>query len=294
MTITDFTGHSETFEEAPQRIAVVSGTPLNIFYDAGGTAIAASDLTENIRLVEDRATEMQQLPQLGLPRGIDSEALIGLNPDLVITQARAQTELTAQLQKMGIPTFTTEVKNLDDLAAAYQIFGAISGTSDRASERITEITSGTQAVVDKWPADDDTSAVILFASSQALSVKLDNSIAGQMLTQLGIENIAEGSVPDNPGSETTTLDVEAIVAAQPDYVLVTSMFDSNDEAKVNMDEQFASNAAWQAVDAVREGRIIYLPQQYFLYNPGPYYADAAQYLAASLRPDIYGTPQEFA
>ena len=93
MTVTDFTGHTQTFEQQPQRIAVVSGTPLNIFYDAGGTAIAGPNLTENIRLTEDRADEMRALPQLGLPRTIDSEALVGLNPDLVITQAGAQTAL---------------------------------------------------------------------------------------------------------------------------------------------------------------------------------------------------------
>ena len=294
MTVTDFTGHTQTFEQQPQRIAVVSGTPLNIFYDAGGTAIAGPNLTENIRLTEDRADEMRALPQLGLPRTIDSEALVGLNPDLVITQAGAQTALDSQMQQMGIPTFTTSVKNLDDLTAAYRVFGALAGTSDRASQRIEKITADTQAIVDQWPSDDDLSVVILFATAQGLTVKLDNSIAGQMTSMLGITNIASAMTPDNPGSETTTLDIEAIVQAQPDYVLVTCMFNSNDEAKASLEQQFASNPAWQAVDAVRNGKIVYLPQQYFLYNAGPHYADAARYLAASLRPDIYGSPAESA
>ena len=66
------------------------------------------------------------------------------------------------------------------------------------------------------------------------------------------------------------------------------------EAKASLEQQFASNPAWQAVDAVRNGKIVYLPQQYFLYNAGPHYADAARYLAASLRPDVYGSPAESA
>lgn len=70
------------------------------------------------------------------------------------------------------------------------------------------------------------------------------------------------------------------------------MIGSNDEAKAKLDEQFASNQAWQAVNAVRNGKVIYLPQQYFLYNAGPYYADVVEYLAACLHPDVYGEPVE--
>ncbi|WP_341728713.1 ABC transporter substrate-binding protein [Brooklawnia sp.] len=292
MTVTDFTGHVETFEQPPQRIAVVSGTPLSIFYDAGGTAIAAPTLTENLLLVDDRADEMRALPQLGLPRSIDSEALIGLNPDLVIIQAAAQASLESQLEQLGVPTFAASIKSLDDVTTAYEIFGALAGTSERASQRIAQITADTRAVVEQWPADDDTSVVILNAATYSTMIKLDDSVPGQMTSLLGVTNIASGKTPDNSGSDTTTLDIEAIVAAQPDYLLVTSMFNSNDEARAAMANEFASNTAWQAVDAVRDGKIVYLPQQYFLYNPGPHYADAARYLAASLRPDVYGDPVE--
>lgn len=292
MTVTDFVGHSETFETRPQRIAVVSGTPLNIFYDAGGTAIASSTVTENIRLVEDRAGEIKQLPQLGLPYQIDQEKLVAFNPDLVITQAHVQTALTSYLQGMGILTFTAAVSNLDDLTTAYQIFGALAGTSDRAESRIEQITADTQDVISRWPSDDSSSAAVLFLSEQAMSVKLDNSIIGQMMKLLGVSNIASGKVPDSSGSETANFDIEAIVQAQPDYILVTSRFTSNSEAKAKMTDQLAANDSWQAIDAVREGHIIYLPQQYFLYNAGPYYADSVRYLASSLRPDIYGPTEE--
>lgn len=290
MTITDFTGNTLTLEEKPERIAILSGTPLNIFYDAGGSAVAMANLSENVRLAAEHADAIRALPQLGMPYNIDAEALVALDPDLVITLAGAQDTLASQLREMGITTFTSTIKSLDDLTMAYEIFGALAGTTAQAEQRIQEITAHTREVIDGWPADEEISAVMLFVTAQSLSVKLDNSIAGEILSMLGVTNIASDMTPENPGAETTTLDVEAIVAAQPDYVLVTSMIANNDEARAKLEEHFASSSAWQAVDAVREGKVVYLPQQYFLYNAGPYYADSVAYLAASLRPDIFGTP----
>ncbi len=188
-------------------------------------------------------------------------------------------------------TLSVKVRSFEDLVNTYQIFGALNGTQQLIDQRIDQISHQRDEILAKWPGD-DISVAILYVTAQSLSVKLGNSIAGEMAATLGVNNIASGLAPDNPGSETATLDVEVIVADQPDHVLVTSMIASNEEAKTRMDEQFASDSAWQAVDAVREHRIIYLPQQYFLFNAGPYYADALEYLAASLHPEIYGQPVE--
>ena len=136
------------------------------------------------------------------------------------------------------------------------------------------------------------SVVILYVMADTVAVKLDNSIAGQMVKDLGLTNIASGATPDNPKSETTPLDIEFIVAQQPDVVLVTSMVGNNELARETLQTQLDRNPAWQAVDAVREGRIAYLPQQYFLFNAGPYYGDALTYLAATIYPDVYGAPVE--
>ena len=53
-----------------------------------------------------------------------------------------------------------------------------------------------------------------------------------------------------------------------------------------------SDFQWQAVDAVRKKKIIYLPQQYFLFNGGPNYPDSVAYMAASVHPEIFGKPIE--
>ena len=92
--------------------------------------------------------------------------------------------------------------------------------------------------------------------------------------------------------DSSPMDIEFLAKNQPDIILVTSMIANNDEAKAKLESNFNNNSAWQAIDAVREGRIRYLPQQYFLFNAGPYYPEALEYLAASVRPDVYGEPKK--
>jgi iron complex transport system substrate-binding protein len=78
------------------------------------------------------------------------------------------------------------------------------------------------------------------------------------------------------------------VEKNPDYVLVTTMISSNEEARRTVAEQFETNPAWSSVKAISEGKVLYLPQQYYLYNPGPYYVDAIDYMAKGIYPEIYG------
>ena len=66
------------------------------------------------------------------------------------------------------------------------------------------------------------------------------------------------------------------------------MISSNEAAKESMEEQFESNPVWQGVSAVSEDRVVYLPQEYFLYNAGPYYYEAIEYMARGVYPEIYG------
>lgn len=291
LTITDTIGREVTIEKRPERVVFLAGTPLNVWYDAGGTAVGRPELTENIRLVEDKATQIMALPSVGMPYATDTEAVAGLNPDLVIGMDGPQNSAVEKLQGLGMDAILIKIRSFENLQQVYRAFGVLAGSQDVAERRLREITAQSEKVVARVP-DKEISVVILFVSAQTLAVKLDNSIAAQMADSLGMRNIASGLTPDNPGSETTPLDIEEIVRQQPGYVLVTSMIGSNDQARKTLQGQIDSNPAWHAIDAVRAGRVGYLPQQYFLFNAGPYYADALEYLAASVHPDVFGTPVE--
>ncbi|AIG63459.1 hypothetical protein CATYP_00735 [Corynebacterium atypicum] len=187
-----------------------------------------------------------------------------------------------------------KVRSFDDLADTYKAFGVLGGDEQKASEAMQKIEADTLAVAEKIPDSPEAqrSTAVIFYAGGNIALKLENSIVGQMLHVLGVKNIATGLTPANPGSETAPLDIEAIIAKQPDSVLITSMSSSNEEAKDAVTKEFSSNNGWKAIDAVRENKVSFLPQQYFLYNAGPYYADALKYLSATIYPETFGEPVE--
>ena len=292
LTVRDYLKYETTIESKPERVAVMSGTPLNIWYDLGGKSVCTSDVSSNIRLTEGYEDEIKALPQIGPVYSIDMESVIAEEPDLIIAQVGTQSTQGAKLREMGYNVIQTNIRGFDDVVAAYRAFGKLLGQSELAEQRISELEKGKKEITDKLP-DDDISVVILYVTSKSLAVKLDNSIAGDIAKILELDNIASDLPPDTVGSETTPLDIEYIVEKDPDYVLVTTMISSNAEARKTVEEQFASNPAWNSVNAVNEGRVIYLPQQYYLYNAGPYYVDAIEYMAQSIYPEIYGEAEVF-
>ncbi len=291
LTVRDYLKYETTIEKKPEKVAVMSGTPLNIWYDLGGKSICTSDVSNNVRLTEGYEDEIKSLPQIGQVYSIDMESVVALEPDLIIAQVGTQSTQGAKLCEMGYNVIQTHIRGFDDVLDTYRAFGKLLGQGELAEQRISELEQGKKEITDKLP-DDDISVVILYVTSKSLAVKLDNSIAGDVAKILELDNIASDLPPDTVGSETTPLDIEYIVEKDPDYVLVTTMISSNEEARRTVEEQFNTNPAWSSVNAINEGRVIYLPQQYYLYNAGPYYVDAIKYMAQSIYPEIYGEAEE--
>ena len=287
LTVIDALGTEIYLEQKPERIAVMAGTLMNIWYDLGGDSVCSSDISNNLILLEDRAEEMLAVPRAGAVYQLNLEALIATHPDLIICQTGVQTTAAAKLKQMGYTVVETNAKTVQSLAQVYEAFGKLLGARDKAQARIQEFLGGIADIQSRLP-EERPSCVILYVTSSTVSVKLDSSIAGDIAYMLGLDNIASGLPADTLGSENTPLDIEYIVAKNPDLVFVTSMVSDNDTAMSMVKDMFANNPAWSTVKAIKADKVIYLPQQYYLYNAGPYYIDAVRYMACSVYPEIYG------
>jgi iron complex transport system substrate-binding protein len=289
-TITDYLGYQVTLEQRPERIAVLSGTFLNMWYALGGKSICRTDLRTAL-LDEAYADEIEALPSVGAVYNANVEAIIEQRPDFIIAQAGVQSNICRTLRDMGFEIVTLYMKTYADVLDHLRVFGVLLGNEDYVEAHIAQMEMRRKAITDRLP-EPPKSVVILYVTSSSLAVKLENSIAGDVATILCLENIASGLPPDTLGSETTPLDIEYIVAQNPDVILVTSMISSNEDAKRVMKEEFTTNPAWAGIEAIREGRVVYLPQEYFLYNAAHNYVDAIEYMAKGVYPEIYGPLDE--
>ena len=287
LTVRDYLGVETKLDVKPTRVAVLSGAPLNIWYDLGGKSVCTSDVSANVRLTEGYEKEILALPKIGQVYAVNNESIIAQKPDLIIAQSGTQTTAAAALRGMGFKVILTNIRSFDDVLDSYRAFGKILGASGLAEQKIAAFVNERNDIVSKLP-NKQVSAVIIYVTAKSIAVKLNNSIAGDIAATLKLKNIASDLPPDTIGSETTPLDIEYIVSHNPDVVFVTTMISSNEEARKTVEGEFRSNPSWSSVKAIAEGKVIYLPQQYYLYNAGPYYVDAIRYMAKSIYPDIYG------
>jgi iron complex transport system substrate-binding protein len=289
-TITDYLGNKVTLQTKPTRVAVLSGTYIGLWYELGGTSICRTELG-TVLLDEKYAAQIRALPSVGAVYNSNTEAIIQFQPDLIIVQIGVQSSLSETLRSLKFKIITLHMRTYSDVIDHIKVFGELLGNEKGAQDIISQMESEKQSITYKLPQN-PRSAVILYATSSSLAVKLDNSIAGDVANILNLKNIASGLPPDTLGSETTPLDIEYIVKENPDMILVTSMISSNTEAKKMMQQEFSSKPAWSGIAAVKKGNVVYLPQEYFLYNAAHHYVEAIRYMAKGVYPEIYGKLDE--
>ena len=284
-TVVDCYGYETVIEERPQRVAFLSGQPLNMWYELGGTAVCTASLDGSVLLMPEYEDTLRALPSLGMLYAIDMEAVISYDPDLVIAN-RPQTSMTKQLRELGCNVIQLYQGSYQDVVDAYETFGTLLNAQDAAQRRIDAMEREIEEIKNAIPQEPLTIA-ILYVTSSSVAVKLSNSISGDVANILGFTNIAAGLPPDTIGSETTPLDIEYLVEQDPDFIFVTTMLTGDNDPADFVYDMFQSNAAWGSVRAISEGDIAILPQSYFLYNAGPLYPRAVEYMAKCVYPDSF-------
>ena len=84
-------------------------------------------------------------------------------------------------------------------------------------------------------------------------------------------------------AKTVPYSLETLAADDPDVIFISTM-GKKDEIQATMAKEMTNNPAWQNLKAVKNGKVFYLPSNWFLLNPGLQTPDAL----AVLVKDAYG------
>ena len=171
------------------------------------------------------------------------------------------------------------------LTEAETEFAALSGNIDAAENLIRDMDAEIKAVVDKVPKQ-PLRVAILHSTAQGLTVQLDGSIAGSIVKMFGWQNVAAGMTPLEKNPDAAPYSMETLAEQNPEIIFVTSMGDA-DEIKADFLKAVESNAAWQAVGAIKDNRLYFLPQDLFLLSPGLRYPEAVKTMARLIYPDNF-------
>ena len=130
--VEDMSGRSVCLTtQKPKIISLSPGSTELLFAAGAGSQVIATDLHSNY------PKAVEKLPRVGGYPNINVEAIIGLQPDLVVIWSGGDSpKVVQQLESLGIPTFHQNAKNFADIATAIQRLGNIAGTGSAAQKTV--------------------------------------------------------------------------------------------------------------------------------------------------------------
>jgi iron complex transport system substrate-binding protein len=213
---------------------------------------------------------------------LDSDLLEKLAPDLIVTQElcavcavsyeivdRAAKQLRGDARLISL-----EPSSLDDVLANIALLGQLTGCEDGASALLENLHHRIAALLSSKRAEPRPRVLVLEWT--------DPPMSGGHWTP-GLVELAGGTpVLGNPGENSQTLTWEQIAEADPDVIVVGPCGYDLEKTRAALAE-LATNPAWSALRAVREGRVYEIDGNAYLNRPGPRLVDTAEIIAAHLR-----------
>ena len=277
VTFTDALGYEVSLSRW-DRVVSLYGSFAEVWLLAGGTlAGTTADAIEERQLAlgEDVAI-------VGTVKEPNLEEIIAADPDFVILAAdiAAQANFHDALTAAAIPHAYYRTYTFDEYLVMLEQFCSLTGRQDLYEQNGLAVRSEIEAVLERVAGRPSPTALLVRAYSSGAKAKGADNLAGVILEDLGADNLVS-----RHESLLEELNMEEIIAADPDFLFITTMGSTDEAAIAYMADTFESNPAWSGLSAVKNGRYLLLPRDLFHYKPNARWGESYAYLANILYPD---------
>ncbi len=248
---------------APKRIVSLNPATTELFFALGAGNRLVGRTEYDLYPAAARA-----IPALGGGMRPNVEAVLGARPDLVVLYASNENRNAAvRLRAAGVPTLSLRVDRIEHFRRAVSRLGEVLGDTARA-RIVVDSVDRTLSLVRAATADRPRPATFWKAWDSPVIAIGGGSFLTELVEIAGGRNIY-GDDP-RPSLDVT---IEDVVRRDPDVVL------AGPESAARM----RTAAAWQALRAVREGRVLVVDTT-LVGRPGVRLGEAAASIARLLHP----------
>ena len=262
--LTDDFGDTVRVGAAPQRIVSLNPTTTELLFalGAGGRLVGRS--TYDLFPAEAR-----QVADLGPALRPNVETVLGAHPDLVLLYGSNDNRASAQkLRAAGINTLSLKIDSIAQFQRAITLLGNVLRDSARAAAVRDSITHTLDAV--RAATASLSRPTVFWHIWDAPPITIGRGSYMNELTEIaGGKNVYADVAAPSP-----TVSIEDVVKRNPDFML----------AGPEGSRTLRSDARWQQVPAVRQGRILVL-DTLVVGRPGIKLGEAAWSLARLFHPD---------
>ena len=267
VTVTDMMGREVEIKSEPTNIVGISPTAMEMLYRVGGEAVGRDNSSTWNPVVE-------ALPSVGGAYSPSMEAIIGLQPDLIIIEALTQGHLVDMLAGVGAPIVAVRATSVDDVTHGLTLLGKVINKEDKARIASNDIEKRIESAVSSL----EKSRSVLILTSDAdrnIYAALPNSYAGAIAGILTLDNVAANLSESGPYPGYALFSSEQAIASNPEIILTISPAPA---PAPKLSTTLPMVPGYAGLDAVIGGRVSEVSVDLFLQAPGPRIVDAVEEL----------------
>lgn len=264
IVVRDDTGQEVRLKAPARRIISLAPHATESLYAAGAgdKLVAAVDYS-------DYPEAAKKLPRVGGYSRIDLEAIAALKPDLVIAwQSGNPPAQVDKLRALGIPVFSTQTNQIEDIASVLERFGQLAGTDTAAQAAArnfrARLAKLRQANVGK---------PVVRVFYQVWKAPL-TTVGGPQIITSAIRLCGGENVFGNLAQMAPTVSLEAVMEADPEAIVATGMGDASPEWLQDWQK-------WSRLTAVKRGNLFHINPD-IMQRHTPRILDGTERLCANL------------
>lgn len=268
----------------PGRTIICYPSLLEIWLDCGGSLVAIHSMKKDEVVPE----EVKHLPGIGGYFHPNAEKILQLKPDLVILSGMTgrNRPLAKLLRNSGIDVLLLKYDNYRDYREIAGIFCAILGkktppeTLLRVNREIEALEQKIRKANEKAPT-----FLCLFFNGSEFRAETSEANAAFIAERLGGKNILNTS-GQKVIAQRVKFSLERLMLEDPDFLFIVPAT-TNRKAMEQALRIFQTNPALRNLKAVKSGRLLLLPSEYFQYKANRKFPEAFRLMAGKLYPALF-------
>jgi len=269
---TDQVGREVTVPGNPSRIVSLAPNITEILF-----ALGAGDRVVGVTAFSDYPAEAASIPSVGTYITPNLEAIVALEPDLIIATADGdKKEALEILEKLGIPVYVINPTGVSEVIDTVTEIGDLVGEND-AAESIAGKMADALDDVEMRVEDLEPVSVLMALDVEPVITVGTETFAHELIERAGGVNAAGSRNLRYP-----RFSLEAVIASGPEVIVIPTMsFESDTERAVSFFTAFST------IPAVMTGRI-HVIEADLVTRPGPRIVLGLREMARLLHPEAFG------
>ena len=240
----------------PERIVCLTEEPTEVLYALGEERRIVGISGFTVRPARAR----EEKPRISAFTSAKIDAILDLRPDLAIGFSDMQADIAQALIRRGVEVWISNHRSVAQILSYVRRLGAMVGAEERAGAYAAELQAGLERVAARaaqWPRRPR----VYFEEWDQPSISAIRWVS-ELIAIAGGEDVFPARAAAALGRDRIVADPSEVIRADPEIIIGSWC------GKKFRPEQVAAREGWEAIDAVRHGRLHEIKSPLIL-QPGP-------------------------